>query len=93
MGTRSKRQRRKGGLHSRTHGTCEHQWIDGGGCLRCGMTRRGRRPIRERDKRKTRGRDHHKLPKACTPECVPAPLRRSLLEKLKGFFNRKEKKS
>jgi len=81
------------------HGTCQHRafepgWMRGAPCLRCGMVRGGRRPARvRRGKRHARGNDPYASFEKATPACVPKPLRRSLLQKLKGFFNRKEKKS
>jgi hypothetical protein len=96
MGTRSRRQRHAGGRHRRTHGTCEHQWIAAGApCLRCGMVQRGRRPIRDRGELHGRGgsRDPYKSLEDATPECVPKPLRRSLLQRIAGLFQPKGKKS
>jgi hypothetical protein len=64
----------------------------GSPCIRCGIVRGGRRPARERRKHHGRGVDPHRSFATATPECVPKPLRRSLLEKLKGLFTPKGRK-
>ena len=64
------------------HGTCAHQWANGEPCVRCGMVRGGRRPVRQREHRGS-GRPEFE---DVVPECVPAPLRRSFLQRIAAPF-------
>jgi hypothetical protein len=99
---RIRRARAGGKAHVARHGMCEHQeqrsTVGVISCVRCGAVRKGRwwgREQRCETRRERygggRGRPYGGVEKL-TPECVPKPLRRSLLQRLKGLFTAKGKR-
>jgi hypothetical protein len=96
---RIRRARAGGKAHVARHGTCEHQeqrsTVGVISCVRCGAIRKGRWWGREQ-RCETRPRRHggggngapYRGVEKLTPECVPKPLRRSLLQRIGQLFKK-----